>query len=139
MLVKDVMHSEFVCIQPQVSLYEAAQKMLASGVEALLVMENERLVGVVGLRDLFTAPLPSHYGMAMFDGRNEAQLLADWKCIPVRNVMNDRVRFVTEEATVLQAAATMVNSGKHPLPVLRAGQVVGTIDRADVVRALLGV
>jgi CBS domain-containing protein len=65
------------------------------------------------------------------------QLLADWKCIPVRNVMNDRVRSVTEEATVLQAAATMVNTGKHPLPVMRAGQVVGVIDRADVVRALL--
>jgi len=51
--------------------------------------------------------------------------------------MNDRVRSVTEEATVLQAAATMVNTGKHPLPVMRAGQVVGVIDRADVVRALL--
>ena len=139
MLVKDAMHSEFVCIQSQVSLYEAAQKMLAGGVEALLVMENEGLVGVVGLRDLFTAPLPSHYGMAMFDGRNEAQLLADWKCIPVRNVMNDRVRSVNEEASLLQAAATMVNSGKHPLPVMRAGRVVGVIDRADVVRALLNV
>jgi len=139
MLVKDVMHSEFVCIQPQVSLYEAAQKMLASGVEALLVMEGARLVGVVGLRDLFTAPLPAHYGLAMFGGRDEARLLADWKTIPVSNVMNDRVRSVKEESPLLEAAATMVNTGKHPLPVLRAGQVVGVIDRADVVGALLGV
>jgi len=139
MLVKDAMRSGFVCILPQASLYEAAQTMLSSRVEALLVMEGARLVGVVGLRDLFTAPLPAHYGIAMFERHSEAQLLADWKSIPVRNIMNDRVRSVTEEATVLQAAATMVNSGKHPLPVLRAGQVVGVIDRADVVRALLGV
>ena len=139
MLVKDAMRSELVYIRPQASLYEAAEKMLASGVEALLVMEGGRLVGVVGIRDLFTAPLPSHYGMAMFERHSEVQLLADWKCTPVQNVMNDRVRSVKEEASLLEAAATMVNSGKHPLPVMRTGQVVGVIGRADVVRALLGV
>jgi len=130
MLVKDVMRTKFVCIQPQASLYEAAEKMVANRVEVLLVMEGERLVGVVGLRDLFTAPLPANYGMAMFERHSEAQLLADWKCIPVHNVMNDRIRSVKEESPLLEAAATMVNTGKHPLPVLRAGQVVGTIDRA---------
>lgn len=139
MLVKDVMHTGFVCIYPQASLYEAAEKMVANRVEVLLVTEGERLVGVVGLRDLFTTPLPAHYGLAMFERHSEAQLLANWKTILVRNMMNDRIRSVKEESSPLEAAATMVNSGKHPLPVLRAGQVVGVVDRADVVRGLLGV
>jgi CBS domain-containing protein len=139
MLVKDVMHSEFICIHPQASLYEAAEKMVANRAEVLLVMDSERWVGVVGLRDLFTAPLPARYGMAMFERHSEAQLVADWKTILVSNVMNDRIRSVKEESSLLEAAATMVNTGKHPLPVRRAEQVVGVIDRGDVVRALLGV
>ena len=32
----------------------------------------------------------------------------------------------------------MISSARHPLPVINDGRVVGILNRADVVRALLG-
>jgi len=41
------------------------------------------------------------------------------------------------ETPLLQAAALMPNSGKHPLPVRRDGRIVVIISREGTVRALL--
>jgi CBS domain-containing protein len=59
MIVKDCFHTELVQIHPDALLLEAAERMLASNTETLLIMEGNRLLGVIGLRDLFTAPVPS--------------------------------------------------------------------------------
>jgi CBS domain-containing protein len=137
MLVKDVMNIKVLSIEPQATLLDAAKKMLANEINTLLVMENGELLGAIGLRDLFTAPIPAHYGNFMFRHENEAQLLKIWQTIPVENLMNEKVMSVVEETTLLRAVELMVNSGKHPLPVLRNGKVVGVISRTDVVRGLL--
>jgi len=137
MFVKDVMNARVLSIEPQATLLEAAKKMLADGIDTLLVMENDELLGVIGLRDLFTAPIPAHYGNFMLRHENEAQLLNIWQSTPVQNLMNEKVISVSEETTLLRAVELMVNSGKHPLPVLRNGKVLGVISRADVVRELL--
>jgi CBS domain-containing protein len=137
MVVKDVMNTRVLSIEPQATLLEAAKKMLADGIDTLLVIENDELLGVIGLRDLFTAPIPAHYGNFMLRHENEAQLLNIWQSTPVQNLMNEKVISVSEETTLLRAVELMVNSGKHPLPVLRDGKVLGVISRADVVRELL--
>jgi CBS domain-containing protein len=137
MLVKDVMRSEVIHIGSPAILHEAAELMLARGVDTLLVMEDEQLLGVIGLRDLFTAPLSASYGNRMNNLRSEQDLFDIWQKQTVGNVMNDRVLTVTDEMPLMSAAALMVNSGKHPLPVTHDGKVVGMIARTDVVRALL--
>jgi CBS domain-containing protein len=137
MIVKDCFHTELVQIHPDATLLEAAERMLASNTETLLVMEGNRLLGVIGLRDLFTAPVPAYYGNTMLHHENEAKLLRIWKTTPVRNLMNERVLAVNEGVTLLRALQLMINTGKHPLPVLRDGKVIGTISRMDIVRALV--
>jgi CBS domain-containing protein len=137
MLVKDGMRSNAAAIHSEATLREAAEMMMTCGVDALFVIQDGQLVGIVGLRDLFTAPLPAHYGGRMVGHRNEGQLLATWASMPVLNVMNIQVISVSEQTELMRAAELMVNSGKHPLPVLRDGGLVGTIDRADIVRVLL--
>jgi CBS domain-containing protein len=132
------MCSEVVTISPDATLQEAADTMLRQCVETLLVMEAGALVGVVGLRDLFTTPRLASYGGRMTERRSEEALLETWSDTDVRRQMNDQPIVVSEELPLLAAAALMVNSGKHPLPVLRDGKVVGIISRSDVVRAVLG-
>jgi predicted transcriptional regulator len=73
----------------------------------------------------------------MLHHENEAELLRIWKTTPVRNLMNERVLAVNEGVTLLRALQLMINTGKHPLPVLRNGKVIGTISRMDIVRALV--
>ena len=68
---------------------------------------------------------------------DEAQLINIWKTTPVRNLMNEKVITVNEDATLLCALELMVNRGKHPLPVLRDQRVVGIISRMDIVHAMV--
>jgi CBS domain-containing protein len=51
--------------------------------------------------------------------------------------MNHHVISVSEECPLMIAAETMVNRGKHPLAILQGNQLVGTIDRSDIIQALV--
>jgi CBS domain-containing protein len=137
MRVKDAMCSEVVTVHPDATLREAADIMLANRVKTLLVMEEGVLVGMIGLRDLFTTPRSASYGGRMTERHSEEALLKTWRSSHVRMQMNDQPLVVSEELPLLAAAALMVNGGKHPLPVLRDGAVVGVISRSDIARFVL--
>jgi len=138
MQVRDVMRSDIVQIQPQATLTEAAGLMSQHGVDTLLVMADDRLVGVVGLRDLFTAPLPSRPNSRVNEQRNEQQLLETWQQCKVQQIIGEFPALtVQEDFPLMKAAALMMNTGKHPLAVMHDGKVVGVLARSDVVRGLL--
>jgi len=137
MLVRDFVQTDLIRIHSDANLFEAAEQMFAHRVETLLVYRDDQFLGVIGLRDLFTAPIPAHYGNAMQHHTDETQLLNIWKTTTVRNLMNEKVLTVNEDAALLRALELMVNTGKHLLPVMRDGKVVGIISRMDIVRALL--
>lgn len=137
MVVSDAMGAQMIAIHPQATLREAAEKILACQVDTLFVLERQQLVGVIGLRDLFTAPLPATFGTRMPERRSEQSFTQTWRSGIVANVMSKQVLIVPADMPLIQAAALMVNSGKHPLPVRRDGVFIGTLGRSDVVRALL--
>lgn len=137
MLVKDVMRTDIVTIGCEENLTEAARKMLAHAVNALIVTDGERPIGIIGLRDLFTTPISASHADRMYNRRSEQQLVEAWRDQIAYNLFNDEMLTVSEDMPLMQAIALMVNSGKHPLPVTRGGAIVGMIERADVVRALL--
>lgn len=137
MLVRDFIQAELIRVHVNANLLEAAERMLAHRVETLLVYEDDQFLGVIGLRDLFTAPIPAHYGSSMPRHEDEAQLLNVWKTTTVRNLMNEKVLTVNEDVTLIRALELMVNTGKHPLPVMRDGKVIGVISRLDIVHAVL--
>ncbi len=136
-MVKDVMSSGLRSIRPESSLLDAAHLMMAHDAEALAVVDGEQLLGMIGLRDLFTAPVPAHYGGGMRGRRDPDDLLEVWAATPVSNLMNENVISVAEDTPLMRAAELVVNTGKHPLPVLREGKLLGAISWADVVRGLL--
>lgn len=138
MFVREVMSEHLATIAADATLEEAAHVMITHSVDALLVMDGRVLAGVIGLRDLFTAPLSASLVSGMPRRRTELDLRAVWQSQSVRNQMTDQVIVVADELPVMEAAALMANLGKHPLPVLRNNEVVGAIDRRDIVRALLG-
>lgn len=137
LLVRNAMQVTGIYIHPEAALHEAAEMMIRHGVDVLPVMDGHRLVGVIRLADLLTAPIPMDVTPRASERRDEAQLLETWRVLPVRNIMNKQMLSVTEDTPLLKAAALMINNGRQRLPVLRAGKIVGMISRADVVRALL--
>jgi CBS domain-containing protein len=137
MLVRDVMTPNVPAIALEATLTVAAEKMLADHTDTLFVVKGERLVGTIGLRDLFTAPVPAHFEGATLRQPDLDALRQVWNRTRVEHLMNTNVLSVTEDTPLLKAAEIMINSGKHPLPVLRQGAVVGMITRQAVVRAVL--
>jgi CBS domain-containing protein len=138
MLAKDFMQADVFHIGSQTTLLEAAETPLTRRVDTLLILNGDELCGGISLRDLFTVPILADYGNPLVRHHNGAQLLNTWKTMQIQDLMNEKVIAVSEETTLLSAAELIVPSGKHPLPVLRNGKVVGIICRSDITRTLQG-
>ncbi len=136
MNVKDMIHSDFSSISPQVNLFTAAQMMVRENIDTLFVVNGEQLIGVIGIRDLFTVPVPASFGGPM-NKKDEAILTKQWKQTPVENVMSSYVLSVRQDTPLMFAAEIMVNKGKHPLAVTEGEKIIGVIDRADIIKSLL--
>jgi acetoin utilization protein AcuB len=134
MLVKDAMSQIVVSAGPDMTLRQVAGMLLEYGFNALPVSdENGQLVGMIGIRDLLTAPsrATAHENVTI------DQKLSVWERTLVKQLMVDRVITVEENAPLMRAAALMANVGVHPLPVMRGKQMIGVITRSDVIKALL--
>lgn len=137
LLVKNAMQVGDLHIHPQATLLEAAKLMMERNVDALPVVENEKLLGVIRLADLLTAPIPARHAPRADERRDAAQLLEIWRSLDVRHMMNDQALSVSEDTPLMKAAALLINNGRQRLPVTRADKVVGIITRNDIVRTLL--
>lgn len=136
MIVKDAMIKNFATITPQSSLLMAAELMFREGISTLFVANDDNVIGVIGVRDLFTCPIPASYGQAMPD-HTENTLIQQWKDTPVENLMYQYIVSVPEDYPLMTAAALMVNEGKYPLLVKNGKKVVGVIGRLEIINALL--
>lgn len=104
------------------SLREAAERLAADGVGALVVLHGSALVGVVAERDVV-----AHVAVG-----------ADLDHLTVGDVMQGDVITTTGDASAWEAARVMTTADVRHLPVLVDGRVVGVLSIRDVVAALCG-
>jgi len=137
-LAIDIMNRSVVSVSADSSLADAAQLMIAHGINSLPVVDElGHLVGMIGIRDILRAPARSGSDtlLVKWDRLEErAQLL---RTMAVHSVMARRVVTADETSTVTEVAALMANRGLHPIPIMRGDTLLGVVGRADVVRALL--
>jgi CBS domain-containing protein len=137
MVAKDIMTRDTITIRPGVSLAEAAKLMLKHGLNALPVVDQEHVVGMIGIKDILRAPIPSFYDTLIHKWTRPEEKAALLLEVRVEQVMARNVVSVEEETPVMEVTALMANRGLHPIPVLRESRLIGIIGRADAVRALL--
>lgn len=102
------------------SVYKALQLMQERDIGAVLVLDNGKLSGI-------------------FTERDCAQKVAiqglDTRKTPVRDVMTDKVRFVTPDQTVTQCLGLMTERFFRHLPVMDENQkLIGIISIGDLVK-----
>jgi CBS domain-containing protein len=114
------MSRDLLAVEPQLQLSEVAQRMVHKDVGAVLVMENERLVGILTERDVLRA---------VAQGIDESSSVADWMTRDPETIDPDES---TEHAAVL-----MIHGGFRHLPVTESGQVVGMLSIRDLMRVVL--
>ena len=109
-------------LPPDATVYEAIDQMAQKSVGALLVMEDERVVGIVSERD--------YARKVILKGKASKETL-------VREIMSRPVISVRPECAIDEAMALMTEKRVRHLPVVVEERVMGVISIGDVVRGII--
>ena len=114
------MSQDLLTVSAEDRLGEAAKRMVARGVGAVLVMEGERLEGILTERDLMRA---------VATGYSDDARVRDW--------MTRHPETVEASDATDHAASLMIHGGFRHLPVVDQGRVAGIISIRDLMRVAL--
>jgi len=110
-------------IHPDATVFAAVAKMAEKDVGSLVVMEGDKLVGIITER---------HYA------RNVVLKGKTSPATPVRDIMERRVVIARPEQTVEQCMALMSDKRVRHLPVFEGKKLVGIVSIGDLVKSIIG-
>ncbi len=119
MTVAQLMSKDVLAVSPRLDAEDAWQQMRAAGVHHLVVMDHDKLVGVVSDRDLG--------GLRGVSTR--------WGC-QVKDLMTRQLVTATPRTTVERAADRLRKNHISCLPVFRGNRLVGIVTSTDLLAAL---
>ena len=109
-------------ITPAASVYDALKLMADKNVGALLVIEGDKIAGIITERD---------YARKMIlMGRTS-------KDTPVRDIMASEVLYVRPDQTSEECMALMTENRIRHLPLIDGGKLVGLISIGDLVKDII--
>jgi CBS domain-containing protein len=114
--------SDVWSIDPESTVFEALRRMADKGVGALLVMENDHLIGILSERDYARK-------IILFNKSSRETL--------VREIMTSEVFTIHPDQTVHECMDLMTQKRSRHVPVVEDGNVLGVISIGDVVKDLL--
>ena len=109
-------------ISPEASVLDAIKLMAEKGIGALVVLDRERLAGVLSERD--------YARKVILHGRSS-------QTTQVREIMTEKVITVRSEQTVDDCMALMTAKRIRHLPVADAGKLAGVLSIGDLVKELI--
>lgn len=117
-LLKEKGHS-IQTISPSDTVYVCAKKLAELKLGALLVMEQDNLVGIISERDIL---------------RKIVALEGDAKTMRVSEIMTSNLVTVLPTTSVREAMRLVTNHRVRHLPVLENGKLIGLISIGDLTR-----
>ena len=124
-LVKHVLDDKgrnIVSIAPDASVFDAIKLMAEKAVGSLLVMEGDRLCGIITERD--------YDRKVIFKGRSSENT-------SVADIMTADVLTTTSAETVNECMELMSSKGVRHLPVVEDENVIGMLSMRDLVQAII--
>lgn len=123
--VMDVLRSKkagIISIIPDATVYEAIELLAEKNVGALLIMEGDKLVGILSERD--------YARKVILMGRSSKETL-------INEVMTKQILVINPDTTIEECMALMSEKFIRHLPVIKDGRVIGVISIGDVVKAII--
>lgn len=118
--IGDIMTTAVISVDGSVTVNEAAKMMEDAKVGAVIIMENNKPVGIVTDRD-FAVKIVAH---------------AYQITTPVKQIMSSPLISINSDESVRSAADVMHDMGIRKIPVIDDGNVVGMITATDIVNLL---
>lgn len=109
-------------IAPDTIVYRALEIMVERNVSALVVMENDRLVGMFSEKD--------YARKVILKGKASKQT-------KIRDIMSENLITVTPSASIDECMQLMTNNFIRHLPVMQGDQLIGIISIGDVVKFII--
>jgi CBS domain-containing protein len=116
--VGDMLKRPPVLVEPQTSIREAAQLMTSERVSSLLIIDGDRLVGMITDRDLRSRCLAA--------GVAPTQAVAD--------IMTPDVHTISSSTLGFEALMQMTQLNVHHLPVVDSRRAIGMVSTTDLIR-----
>ena len=109
-------------VGPQDTVFKALELMSERRIGALMVMENDQLIGVVSERD--------YARKVVLAGRISRETA-------VREIMTSKVYYVSATHTIEECMALMTDRSVRHLPVMDGNRLDGVVSIGDVVKAVI--
>lgn len=123
MSIRDVLKNKgntVFSISADATVYKALELMASENVGALLVVEGEKVVGMISERD--------YARKVILEGRSSLKTV-------VQKIMVTKVLYITPETSVEEGLALMSDKRCRHLPVLEDKKLVGMVSIGDLVKA----
>lgn len=124
--VRDILRtkeiSQTFSVQPHTKVLDAIKLMADKGVGALVVLENNQLVGIVSERDY---------------ARKVVLMARTSHTAEVREIMTAKVITVTPDESIETCMEVMTEKRLRHLPVLEDGNLLGVISIGDIVKNII--
>ncbi len=130
-LVRDWMISDPISISENADLPDAYWLMIKNNVRRLLVVDDDKLVGIITMDDLRPKLLTNVVGMYSERTNN---ILAQ---IKINQVMTKNPKTASADQSLVEAAQKMLTHNISTLPVMDGENLVGIITEKDIFRALV--
>ncbi|WHO73760.1 MULTISPECIES: CBS domain-containing protein [Rhizobium] len=145
MLVKDVMTTAVVALSPDNSVRQAAKLMSDQHVSGIPVVNGAgQLLGIISEGDLIrrtelsgrASPLKADMELGPDERASAFIKRCAWR---VGDVMTSDPVTIDEDAPLSRVAGLMQDRGIKRIPVLRDGELVGIVSRADLLPVIFAV
>lgn len=120
--ILEVKGNDFWNIGPDASVYDALRMMSVKDIGALIVMQDDHMVGIMSERD--------YARKVVLLGKTSRETL-------VNEIMSKTVFTIHPDQTVEEAMDLMTLKHVRHLPVVEGDKVVGIISIGDVVKAII--